>query len=130
RGIPAGPPKAVHLSVVVLLVHRVPAMRRIRRAEARELEGVMLVTTTGAGLEVTGRRPKALRLHLRRIAEVVIERAVLLTRDHEVLDRRVHLRDAAGARGRRAGGPECSARDRNARCARPPQKRAPGHTTL
>ena len=55
----------------------------------------------------------------------MIERAVLLTVDDDVLDRRVRLRDAAGARRGRAGRPKRSAGDRDSRCPRLPQKRSP-----
>jgi hypothetical protein len=64
------------------------------------------------GLAVAGRRPETRRLDLRRVAQVVVERAVLLARDDDVPDRRLNRMDAARMdRGR----PERPAGERDAR---------------
>src|SRR5207247_255426 len=64
-----GLPEPVHLAAVVLLVHRVPGVRWIGGAEARELERIML-GAHGVRLEVTGWRSKAERLDLWRVAVI------------------------------------------------------------
>src|SRR5207249_82167 len=89
----------------------------------------------GIWLGVTRRRPVPSRLHLRRVAEVVIEGVVLLDRDHEVLDRwlrlrlRLRLRQRLSfrlsLRGRRSAQPERASEDGDAGRTGLPQERSP-----
>ena len=75
--------EAVHRPAVPLLMHRAPVVRRVGRLEARELERLVRVPVR-VRLRVAGWRPEAGRLHLRRIAEVMVERSVLGARDDQV----------------------------------------------
>ena len=100
--------EAVHLAVVHLRVHGLPPVRRVGRRELRELERRM-PPARGVGLRVARRRSEPLCLNLRRVAVVVVERAVLLAGDDQLLDRRAAPGAArAGRHGR--GRPECPAK--------------------
>jgi hypothetical protein len=116
-------PEPVHLPRVVLLVHRSPRVRRIGCCQARELEWVVLAAAR-VGLEVLRRRPVTLRLHLRRVAVVMIERPVLLAGDHQVLERRLHPRHPARTGGSGSRRPQRAPRHRDSSRARPLQERA------
>src|SRR5947209_7468265 len=59
---------------------RAPAVRRVGGAEGRLVERVLRLSGR-VGLVIARRRPKAPSLDLRRVAEVAVERVVLLTAD-------------------------------------------------
>jgi hypothetical protein len=104
--------EAVHRAAVDLLVDRVPAMRDVRRREAVE------VIRGDAAARAVGLRPAGRRTPVADpvgVAEVMVERAVLLHRDDDVLERRV-----GGLRGSR------SADGRPRRPVRPARRRDPG----
>jgi hypothetical protein len=76
----------IHRAVVPLAVDGVPAVRNIRRLERGE--AVRLDEAAVAiGLAPAGRRAEARVLDLWGVPEVVVERAVLLHRHDDVLDR-------------------------------------------
>src|SRR6202022_3606110 len=100
-----------HLAAVVLVVDGLPPVRRIRRRQCREL-GRCVPAAASVRLRVAGRRSELPRLDLRRVAEVVVERAVFLARDDQMLEGRVGA--AAAGRGCcRGGRPERCARHRH-----------------
>ena len=121
--------EAVHLAAVVLSVHVGPAVRRIRGAQRGELER-RVADARCVRLCVTGRRPKPSRLHLRRVAVVVIERAVLLARDDQVSDRSVPLAEPPRAGGRRRCGPQRAAGNCHSRRTCSLQERAAGERVV
>jgi hypothetical protein len=88
----------------------------IGRGQRRQVERGVLAAG-GVGLEVAGGRPETPGLYLPRVAELVVERAVLLAGDHQVADRRpVSSRVRSGRRGPPQGRAEH-------RGARPPEER-------
>ena len=96
-------------------------MRRIGAAQCGELERGM-ADTRGIWLRIAGRRAEPARLHLRGIPVVVVERPVLLARDHNVPERRLCFSVAARTRRSRGGRPEGAARDGDTCGAGPPQE--------
>src|SRR5262249_26579135 len=63
-------------------------------------------------------------------AEVVVVGPVLLTGDHQVVDRRIHRGGSPRSGGRRTGGPQRSTQNRDSCSSRPPQECLAGNTAL
>src|SRR6476619_4108090 len=102
--------ETVHRAAVPLAVNGVPVVWQVVRREDRQPMW-RDEPARAVWLAVAKRRSETRRLDLRRVAKVVVERAVLLAGDDHVPDRRLHRVDAARMdRGR----PERPAGERDA----------------
>ncbi len=123
--------EAVHSAAVQLGVARLPVLVRLWGRELRELER-RVWRPAGVGLAVPTRRAVTERLHLWRVAEVVVERSILLAGDDEVVDRMTRLQLGLRPVWLRlflrvgCGRPKRTAEQRDRRTAGPTQERAAG----
>ncbi len=96
----AGRDEAVHLAVAKLYVGRVPIVPRVPSAERRLVERFDVAVALRVVVLVAGRCHVGIGLaELGQLLKIVIERAIFLHHDHEVIDRDALANGIGGAQG-------------------------------